>query len=90
MKHNVLWNIDESGVQANRSRHTKVLAPRGTRNVQMVMPNEREHITILSAISADDGTILNMYIFKGVRAKKRYIGLYEEGAIIAMQKRVDG
>ena len=52
--------------------------------------NEREHITILSAILADGGTIPNMYVFKGARARKRYIGLNEEGAIIGMQKRVDG
>ena len=59
----MIWNIDESGIQANRNGHTKVFAARGTRNVQVVVPNEREHITILSAISADGRTIPNMYIF---------------------------
>ena len=85
-----IWNIDESGIQANRNGYTKVFATRGTRNVQVVVPNEREHITILSAISADGGTVPNMYVFKGARARKRYIGLCEEEAIIGMQKRVDG
>ena len=82
-----IWNIDESGIQANRNGHTKVFAARGTRNVQGVVFDEREHITILTAISADGGTIPNMYVFKGARARKRYIALCEEGAIIGMQKK---
>ena len=82
-----IWNIDESGIQANRNEHTKVFATRGTRNVQVVVPNEREHITILSAISANRGTVPNMYVFKDTRARKWYIGLCEEEAIIGMQKK---
>ena len=81
-----IWNIDESGIQANRNRHTKVFAARRTRNVQVVVPNERKHITILNAISTDGGTIPNMYVFKDARARKRYIALCEERAIIGMQK----
>ena len=77
-------------MQVNRNGYTKVLAPRRTRNVQMVVPNKREHITILSAISADGGTIPNMYIFKGAKATKTYIALCEDGAIIGIQKRMDG
>ena len=82
-----IWNIDESGIQANRNGYTKVFATRGTRNVQVVVLNEREHITILSAISADGGTVPNMYINNGARARKRYMGLYEDWAIIGMQKK---
>ena len=38
-------------MQANKNGHTKVFASRGTRQVQMVVPNETEHITILRRIS---------------------------------------
>ena len=74
-------------MQANKNGHTKVFAPRGTRNVQVVVPNEREHITILNAISANGDILPNMYIFKGVKVRKKYIALCEEGAIIGMQKK---
>ena len=56
-----IWNIDESEVQTNRNGHTRVFASRGTRNVQCVVPNEREHLTILSAISASGVSIPNYY-----------------------------
>ena len=82
-----IWNIDESGVQANRNGYTRVFASRGTRNVQCVVPNEKEHLTILSAISASGVSIPNYYIFKGKRASKTYIQLCEDGATIGMSKK---
>ena len=39
---NCIWNIDESGVQANKNGHTKIFALRGIRSVQKLVPNERE------------------------------------------------
>ena len=74
-------------MQANRNGHTKVFSSRGTRNVQCIVPNEREHLTILSAISASGVSIPNYYIFKGKRANKTYIQLYEDGATIGMSKK---
>ena len=55
-----------------------------------MVPNKKKHITILSVILANGGTISNTYIFKGVRARKKYITFCKEGAIIRMQKGVDG
>ena len=63
-----------------------MFATRGTRNVQVVVPNEREHITILSAISADGGTVPNMYVFKGARARKRYKEHLAQWASLALKK----
>ena len=83
----IIWNIDESGVQADRNGHIRVFASRGTRNMQCVVSNEREHLTILSAISASGVSIPNYYIFKGKRASKTYIQLCEDGATIGMNKK---
>ena len=62
-----IWNFDKSGVQANRNDHTRVFASRGTRNVQCIVPNEKEHLTILSAISVSGMSIPNYY--RSSRAK---------------------
>ena len=78
-------------MQANRNGYSKVFAARGTRNVQVVLPNEKEHISILTAIAPSGDTIPKFYISKGMRARKRYIALCEEGATIGMQKKgLDG
>ena len=76
-----------SGMQANKNGHTKVFALRGTRSVQKLVPNDREQMTILSAISASGDTIPNYYVIKGTRPRVKYISLCEEGATMGMQKK---
>ena len=60
-KFKIICNSDESGVQANRNGLTGVFASRRTKNVQMVVPNEREHITTLTMISAIGENISNIF-----------------------------
>ena len=55
--------------------------------MQCIVPNEREHLTILSAISASGVSTPNYYIFKGKRASKTYIQLCEDGATFGMSKK---
>ena len=67
-------NIDEKGVQANKNGHTRVFVLKRIKNINIVVPyNEKEHITILIAISANRDSIPNYYIFKGTKTRERYI-----------------
>ena len=47
-----IWNLDESGAQANKNGLGKVLVRKGGRKVHAVIPNEREWLTILTTINA--------------------------------------
>jgi hypothetical protein len=80
-----IWNADESGCQAGRNGVGRALAKVGTRNVRQVMPNEQEHVTMLTCINGDGEYIPNLYIFKGKQRKDEYVSLCEAGAIYAMQ-----
>ena len=53
----------------------------------IVIPNERENITILTVIATSGDTIPNYYVFKGARVRNKYIALFERGATMRMQKR---
>ena len=37
-----IWNVNESGANTSRNQVGKVFAPRGLRNVHILIPNERE------------------------------------------------
>lgn len=81
-----IWNADESGAQAGRSGGGNlVFAKRGTRSVHAVVPDAREHITVLSCINAAGQSIPNYYIFKGRRRERDYICKCEVGATMSMQ-----
>jgi hypothetical protein len=80
-----VWNADESGCQAGRNGGRRVLAKAGTINVRQVMPNEREHVIVLTCVNASGEHIPNLYIFKGKQRKDEYISLSEAGAVYAMQ-----
>ena len=71
----------------NKSGLTRVFASRRTKNVQIVVPNEREHVTILTIISTIGESIFNYYIFKDKRAKYKYITLCKDGTTIGMSKK---
>jgi hypothetical protein len=49
------------------------------------MPNEREHVTVLTCVNATGEHIPNLYIFKGKQRKDEYISLCEAGVVYAMQ-----
>lgn len=80
-----IWNCDESGVQAARSGGATVLAKRGSRSVHSIEPDHREHLSVLSCINADGGSIPNFYILKGKYFLKDYVARCEEGVVMGMQ-----
>ena len=82
---NHIWNCDESGVQAGRSGGATVLAKRGSRSVHSIEPDQREHLSALSCINADGGSIPNFYILKGKYFLEDYVARCEEGAVMGMQ-----
>ena len=55
--------------------------------MNIALPNEREHITILIAIATTRDSIFNYYIFKGARERNKFPILCEEGATMGMQKK---
>ena len=82
-----MWNIDETGCQATQSGQAKVFAKRGVKGVHKIVPEEREWLSVLSAINASGQTIPNYYIFKGIRKLRDYTMLCEERTLLGMQKR---
>ena len=80
-----IWNCDKSGVQAGRSGGATVLAKRGSRSVHSIEPDQREHLSVLSCINADGGSIPNFYILKGTFFLEDYIARCEDGAVMGMQ-----
>ena len=81
-----IWNYDESGVQAGRSGGAIVLAKWGSRSVHSLEPNQREHLSVLSCINVDGGSIPNFYILKGSYFYEDYIARCEPGAVMGMQQ----
>ena len=82
-----IWNVDESGANASRNGFGKVFTPRGTRNVHLLTPNEREWISVLTYINASGETIPYYYIFKGLRIRRDYIALCDDGTTFGMKKK---
>ena len=80
-----IWNCDKSRVQAGRNGGVTVLAKRGSRSIHFIEPNQREHLSILSCINANGGSIPNFYILKGMYFLEDYIVGCEEGAVMEMQ-----
>jgi hypothetical protein len=46
-------NLDETGIQGDMESKVRVLAPRGTKRVEMETVGSREHISLLGIVSAD-------------------------------------
>ena len=80
-----IWNCDKLGVQARRSSGTTVLAKRGSRSVHSIEPNQREHLSVLSCVNADGGSIPNFYILKRSYFLEDYIARCKEDAVMGMQ-----
>ena len=83
-----IQNCDESGVQAGQSGGATVLAKRGSRSVHLIEPNQREHLSVLSCVNADGGSIPNFYILKGSYFLEDYIARCEPGVVMGMQQNV--
>lgn len=80
-----VWNYNETGVQASRNGGGLVLAKTGSRNVHIVMPDEREWLSVFVCMNAARYSIPNFYIFKGKRFCRNFIEKCEMGATMAMQ-----
>ena len=72
-------------MQAGCSSGAIVLAKRGSRFEHSIEPDQREHLSVLSYVNADGGSIPNFYILKGSYFLEDYIARCEEGAVIEMQ-----
>ena len=57
------------------------------RGVHQVIPTEREWLSVLTTINTSESTISNYYIFIGVMKLRHSTGVYEEGALVGMQKK---
>ena len=80
-----IWNCDESGVQATKNGGATVLAKRGSKLVNSITPDQREHISVLSCINAAGGKIPNFYIVKGKYFTANHIAGCEPGAVMGVQ-----
>ena len=50
-----------------------------------IEPNQREHLSVISCVNADGGSIPNFYILKGSYFLEDYIVRCKEGAVMGMQ-----
>ena len=82
-----IWNLDESGGQANKNGLGKVIARKGARKVQVLVPNEREWMTVLTIINAEREYPPHFYIFKEKRKTRCYVSKCEENCMWAMQNK---
>ena len=62
-----------------------MLAKQANRSVHSIEPNQREHLSVLSCINADCGSIPNFYILKGTYFLEDYIARCEDSAVMGMQ-----
>ena len=62
-----------------------MLAKWSSRSVHSIGPNQREHLSILSYINANGGSIPNFYILKGTYFLEDYIAHCEDGVVMGIQ-----
>eukprot|EP00762_Andalucia_godoyi_P001983 ANDGO_06007.mRNA.1 hypothetical protein len=67
-------NMDETGVQGDQESKLRVLAPKGTKRVQMAINSERNHVTIINAISADGKAFRPMMVYPNTALSTEYAG----------------
>jgi hypothetical protein len=56
----------------------------GSRSVYSIEPDQREHLSVVSCINADGGSIPNFYILKGTYFLQDYVKRCEDNAVMAM------
>ena len=82
-----IWNCDETGVQIGRNGGGHVIARKGAQNVQSIVLDKREWLSMLVCINAGGASIPSFYIFCGKRFCKNYIQKCEPGATMAMEQK---
>ena len=80
-----IWNYDESCVQAAKNGGATILAKKGSKVVNSITPDHREHISVLSCINVAGGKIPNFYIVKGKYFTSNHIGGCEPGVVMGVQ-----
>ena len=80
-----IWNCDKSGVQAAKNGGATVLAKKGSKVVNSITLDHREHISVLSWINAASGKIPNFYIVKGKYFTSNHIRGCKPGAVMGVQ-----
>lgn len=82
-----IWIMDEIGVQATgRNSTLKVVAKKGSKNVNIPAGDNREWLTIVVCISAQGTYIPPYYIFKGKYLLQNYVELCGPGATMNVQE----
>eukprot|EP00762_Andalucia_godoyi_P007157 ANDGO_01861.mRNA.1 hypothetical protein len=66
-------NIDETGVQGDQESKIRVLAPRGTPRVQLKVNPQRNHVTMVNAISADGKAYTPMFVYAGTGPSEDFL-----------------
>lgn len=82
-----IWNADETGVTIGRDNGMHVLAKGGMKEVSQIVPDSKEWVTIMCAVSAAGTKIPCLYIFKGTRYIIDWVANCEPGAAFATGKK---
>jgi hypothetical protein len=82
-----IWNMDETGVHATgRNGTLKVIAKKGSKNVNVQGGDSREWLTIAVCVNAIGASIPPYFIFKGKYLMKDYVELCGPGAVMNVQE----
>ena len=82
-----IWNVDETGMQAQGRNNTlKVVAKKGSRNVNVRACDSREWLTILVCISAIGTFIPHYFILKGTYLLHDYVQHCGPGVAMNVQE----
>lgn len=60
------------------------MSAKAARQIHQRIPNEGEHLSVLSYINVNGESIPNFYIFKGMQFRRKHIKKCEKGACMAM------
>ena len=82
-----VWNCDEMSMQAGTNGGGIVSARRGSHRVHLIVPNQREWLSVLLCMNAARLAIPSFYVFKGMRFCQNYIERCDPGANMSMQPR---
>jgi hypothetical protein len=85
----IFGTLMKQGCKQSKSGGGRVFAHRGAKNVHSIIPNEREWLSVLSCINAAGEKVPNFYIFKGMRMRRNFLELVDDGDTMAMQPGMD-
>jgi hypothetical protein len=84
---NYIWNYDESRAQVGRNGRGRVLTKKEMRSVHLIIPKDREWLSVLMCVNATGYHIPSFYIFCGKTFQSDYIKKYEDSTSMAMQSK---